>query len=111
WIASKAFFDGDIHESPPIPPLINQHSRNDILEYIYRHMVEHDNLLKAHDEKIKSHDILIKQMYDDWQAMRGMAIHAGVKGHPETFFSGIRVDMAFQFYQCRCENTSECGYD
>nr|GFA15435.1 phospholipase-like protein [Tanacetum cinerariifolium] len=42
WLASKAFFDGDIREPPPISPL-------------------------AQDEKIKSHDILIKQMYDDWQ--------------------------------------------
>ncbi|GJT54751.1 hypothetical protein Tco_0989805 [Tanacetum coccineum] len=67
WLASNTFFDDDIRKLLSIPPLVNQHSRDDVPEYIYRHMVEHDNLFKAHDEKIKSHDILIKQMYDDWQ--------------------------------------------
>ncbi|GJV24881.1 hypothetical protein Tco_1377576 [Tanacetum coccineum] len=80
WLASKAFFDGDIREPPPIPPPVNQHSRDDFPEYIYRHMVEQDNFLKAQDEKRKSHDILIKQMYDDWQAMRGERIPATMKG-------------------------------
>ncbi|GKB25403.1 phospholipase-like protein [Tanacetum coccineum] len=93
WIASKAFFDGDIHESPPIPPLVNQHSRDDVSEYIYRHMVEHDNLLKAHDEKIKSHDILIKQMYDDWQGFPQVGPRIFTPPS-SSFFDGIRTSTS-----------------
>nr|GFA12142.1 phospholipase-like protein [Tanacetum cinerariifolium] len=35
WLASKAFFDGDIREPPPISPLVNQYSCDDVSEYIY----------------------------------------------------------------------------
>ncbi|GKD12357.1 phospholipase-like protein, partial [Tanacetum coccineum] len=30
---------------------------------------------------------------------------------PVTFFSAIRVDLALRLYDCRCEDTTECGYD
>ncbi|GJR22452.1 phospholipase-like protein [Tanacetum coccineum] len=30
---------------------------------------------------------------------------------PVTFFSAIRVDLALRLYYCRCEDTTECGYD
>ncbi|GJQ89923.1 hypothetical protein Tco_0001062 [Tanacetum coccineum] len=47
WLASKAFFDGHIREPLRIPPLVNQHSRDDVPECIYQRVVEQDNLLKA----------------------------------------------------------------
>ncbi|GJR35873.1 hypothetical protein Tco_1211557 [Tanacetum coccineum] len=47
WLASKAFFNGHIREQQRIPPPVNQHSHDDVLEYIYRRMVEQDNLLKS----------------------------------------------------------------
>ncbi|GKA80079.1 phospholipase-like protein [Tanacetum coccineum] len=34
-----------------------------------------------------------------------------VVGNPNVFFCAIRVNMACRFYDCRCEDTSECGYD
>ncbi|GJV66791.1 phospholipase-like protein [Tanacetum coccineum] len=30
---------------------------------------------------------------------------------PVIFFSAIRVDLALRLYDCRCEDTTECGYD
>ncbi|GJV13288.1 phospholipase-like protein [Tanacetum coccineum] len=34
-----------------------------------------------------------------------------VDGDPNIFFSVVRVNMASRFYDCRCEDTSQCGYD
>ncbi|GJT38169.1 phospholipase-like protein [Tanacetum coccineum] len=34
-----------------------------------------------------------------------------VDGEPNIFFSVVRVNMASRFYDCRCEDTSQCGYD
>ncbi|GJS79998.1 phospholipase-like protein [Tanacetum coccineum] len=31
--------------------------------------------------------------------------------HPNVFFSAIRVNMVIRLYECRCDDTSECGYD
>ncbi|GJS83937.1 phospholipase-like protein [Tanacetum coccineum] len=67
WLASKAFFDGHIRESPTIPPPVNQHSRDDVPEYIYRRMVEQHNLLKELEDKIKAHKLMINQMNEDLQ--------------------------------------------
>ncbi|GKB78600.1 phospholipase-like protein [Tanacetum coccineum] len=30
--------------------------------------------------------------------------------HPNVFFSAVRVNMVIRLYECRCEDTSECGY-
>ncbi|GKC09480.1 ribonuclease H-like domain-containing protein, partial [Tanacetum coccineum] len=80
WLASKAFFDGHIRESPTIPPPVNQHSRDDVPEYIYRRMVEQHNLLKEQEDKIKAHNLMINQINEDLQAMRGGRIPGPMKG-------------------------------
>ncbi|GJT17413.1 phospholipase-like protein, partial [Tanacetum coccineum] len=54
WLASKAFFNGHIREQQRIPPPVNQHSHDDVLEYIYRRMVEQDNLLKGFTQPMPS---------------------------------------------------------
>ncbi|GKB91229.1 hypothetical protein Tco_0963501 [Tanacetum coccineum] len=51
--------------------------------------------------------------YPSWDVVDWvfMPIHAGVHGHPDAFFNAIRANMAFRLYECRCEDTTECGYD
>nr|GEW52600.1 hypothetical protein [Tanacetum cinerariifolium] len=56
WVSSRAFFEGHIRESPRIPSTVNQHSQDDVPEYIYRHMAEQDRLLKEVRAKVKAHD-------------------------------------------------------
>ncbi|GKA36978.1 hypothetical protein Tco_0723543 [Tanacetum coccineum] len=106
WLSSKAFFDGYIREPPRISPLVNQHCRDDVPEYIYRRVVEQDNLLKAQVDKIKSHDDMIQQMIDELQPMRGgrpikgqvyVGEHCGLIGPRmfttprNSFFDGVSV--------------------
>ncbi|GJY92891.1 phospholipase-like protein, partial [Tanacetum coccineum] len=55
-VLSRALFDGHIREPPRIPPPVNQHSRDDVPEDIYRHMAEQDRLLKEAQSKVASHD-------------------------------------------------------
>nr|GEY03219.1 hypothetical protein [Tanacetum cinerariifolium] len=68
WLLSKEFIDGHIREPPWIPPPINQHSHDDVPEYIYQHMVEQDKLLKEQRKKIQAHDLMINQMNEVLQA-------------------------------------------
>ncbi|GJX65717.1 hypothetical protein Tco_0300060 [Tanacetum coccineum] len=57
WVSSRAFFEVHIREPPRIPSLVNQHSRDDVPEYIYRHMVEQDRLLKeAHAKDVMNRE-------------------------------------------------------
>ncbi|GJX68209.1 hypothetical protein Tco_0303936 [Tanacetum coccineum] len=62
WVSSRAFFEGRICEPPRIPSPVNQHSREDVLEDIYRHMAEQDRLLKEAQDKVDAHDSTINQM-------------------------------------------------
>ncbi|GKA03049.1 retrovirus-related pol polyprotein from transposon TNT 1-94 [Tanacetum coccineum] len=55
-VLSRALFDGHIREPPRIPPHVNQHSRDNVPEDIYRHMAEQDRLLKEAQSKVASHD-------------------------------------------------------
>ncbi|GJS60624.1 retrotransposon protein, putative, ty1-copia subclass [Tanacetum coccineum] len=67
WLASKEFFGGHIREPPTIPSPVNQHSRDDVPEYIYRHMVEQDNLLKEQKNKLNAHNLMFIQMKHDME--------------------------------------------
>nr|GEY56791.1 hypothetical protein [Tanacetum cinerariifolium] len=175
-------FEGHIREPPQISSPINQHSRDDVPEDIYRHMAEQDRLLKEAWTKVEAHDSLINQMNAalqvtvDHRPQHGSSHNHDVSGvipdvmnrerresHPmqsppykfyylyndgwhfpilqqvnfedcgvatcwlidkfcmgeesrgqditQAFFDAVRVDTLYKFYNCRCEDTAECGYD
>ncbi|GKA79070.1 phospholipase-like protein [Tanacetum coccineum] len=46
WVSSRGYFDGDIREPARISYPVNQHSEDDVLIELYRHLEEQDRVLK-----------------------------------------------------------------
>nr|GEU77493.1 hypothetical protein [Tanacetum cinerariifolium] len=80
WVSSRASFEGHIREPPQILSPINQHSRDDVPEDIYRHMAKQDRLLKEAWTKVEAHDSLINQMNTALQGMQVGTMPRPIKG-------------------------------
>nr|GEW36238.1 cysteine-rich receptor-like protein kinase [Tanacetum cinerariifolium] len=91
WGSSREFFDGHIREPPRILPHVNQHSRDDVPENIYRRMLEQDKLIKEQWDKIEAHDLMINQM--------NSFPHGGPRMFTmqpsNAFFDGVQTTLAY----------------
>ncbi|GJW77356.1 phospholipase-like protein [Tanacetum coccineum] len=60
WVSSRGYFDRDIREPVRISHPVNQHSEDDVLIELYRHLEEQDRVLKELLQK----DAAREQMYN-----------------------------------------------
>ncbi|GJU71711.1 phospholipase-like protein, partial [Tanacetum coccineum] len=67
WVRSREFFDGRIHEAPPIPTLVKLPSRYDVPKYIDRRYNECINSIKELQKKNDAHEKLLKKVYNFYQ--------------------------------------------
>ncbi|GKA62391.1 hypothetical protein Tco_0761910, partial [Tanacetum coccineum] len=64
WVCSRNFFDGRIHEAPPIPPPVNLTSRFDVPKYIDQRLYEQQQIIVELQKKNEAQDILLNEVYN-----------------------------------------------
>nr|GEU79363.1 hypothetical protein [Tanacetum cinerariifolium] len=67
WVRSREFFDGRIHEAPPIPMPVKLPSRYDVPKYVDRRYNEYINSIKEFQKKNDAHEKLLKEVYKFYQ--------------------------------------------
>nr|GFC16511.1 phospholipase-like protein [Tanacetum cinerariifolium] len=67
WVHSREFFDGRIHEAPPIPTPVKLSSRSDVPKYVDPRYNELINSIKELQKKNDAHKELLKEVYKFYQ--------------------------------------------
>nr|GFA36330.1 hypothetical protein [Tanacetum cinerariifolium] len=67
WVRSREFFDGRIHEAPPIPTPVKLRSRYDVPKYIDPRYKELIDSIKELKKKNDAHEKLLKEVYKFYQ--------------------------------------------
>ncbi|GJW69499.1 phospholipase-like protein, partial [Tanacetum coccineum] len=67
WVRSREFFDGRIHEAPPIPTPVKLPSRFDVPKNVDPRYDELINSIKELKKKNESHEKLLKKVYKFYQ--------------------------------------------
>ncbi|GJR22451.1 phospholipase-like protein [Tanacetum coccineum] len=78
WVCSRDFFDGRIHEAPPIPSPINLTSKFDVPKYIDQRFDEQQQIIKELQKKNEGQDRLLNEMYNFY---KGQSKDVDVREH------------------------------
>nr|GEX72326.1 phospholipase-like protein [Tanacetum cinerariifolium] len=92
WVCSRDFFDGRIHEAPPILSLVNLPSRYDVPKYVDRRFDEHQRFIKELQQKNDAQEKMLKEVYNFY---KGQSKPVEVREHYGlTDFSGVENSQA-----------------